>query len=303
MALTPSQRSLTSPTRYAEMVSCALGVLHEEAGTSYHRISSYILSQYNITPSPNHFTQVSRQLETMTKNGTVLFQNGLYKYAAFRSPADFRAPLALLNQNRPRVPNANLVDSSNSGAKYQYARGNISNDVHVHMNNNVHMHAPTPAPWSMPPPASYPPTPASNSVIGPSTDEGPSKRGRGRPRKVPISAVKVEPTFILLDDDDAAGQNNVRDGPPVSPVAKKARRVKAEGVLHSSANASKAKEPAKRTCKEIYDVISNVDGITDDEVMRAVKRFMNGNVDEFDMLKSLPDNRKKRSWILLLINE
>ncbi|KAL8101662.1 uncharacterized protein LOC141682504 [Apium graveolens] len=178
-----------------------------------------------------------------------------------------------------------------------------------------------------------------------STNEGPSKRGRGRPRKVPISAVKVEPTVILLDDEDAVGQNNVHDGPPVSPVAKKARRVKAEivsqasayqnkhiqncdeaaihiaetgsgesnkrqkrdclgqGVPHASAYLSKEKVPSRPTCKEIYDVISNVDGITDDDVMRAVERFRNGDVDEFDMLKSLPDNQKKRSWILVLIND
>lgn len=65
----------------------------------------------------------------------------------------------------------------------------------------------------------------------------------------------------------------------------------------------KAKEPPRPTCKEVYDVISNIGGITDNDVMRAVKRFVNGKVDEFDMLKSLPNNQKKRSWILLLINE
>ncbi|KAL1828655.1 hypothetical protein ACET3Z_007067 [Daucus carota] len=66
---------------------------------------------------------------------------------------------------------------------------------------------------------------------------------------------------------------------------------------------SKAKEPPRPTCKEIYEVVSEVYGITDDQAMRAVKRFVNGKVDEFEMLKSLPDNEKKRSWILLLITE
>lgn len=47
-------------------------------------------------------------------------------------------------------------------------------------------------------------------------DEGTSKKGRGRPRKVP--AVKAEPAVIVLDDEDGSAQNNV------SPVAKKARR-------------------------------------------------------------------------------
>lgn len=141
---------------FFQMVSCALGVLHEDRGISYHRISSYIMSQFSIPPSPNHFAQVSRQLETMTKNGIVVFKNGLYKYASIYSPADVRAPLGLLNGYNPRVPTANLVDSSSSGAKFQYAGGNISNDVHVHMNNNVHMHVPTSAS-----------APASNPIIGP----------------------------------------------------------------------------------------------------------------------------------------
>ncbi|KAL1819357.1 hypothetical protein ACET3Z_014226 [Daucus carota] len=34
---------------------------------------------------------------------------------------------------------------------------------------------------------------------------------------------------------------------------------------------SKAKEPPRPTCKEIYEVISEVNGIMDDEAMRAVK--------------------------------
>ncbi|KAL1830946.1 hypothetical protein ACET3Z_000597 [Daucus carota] len=66
---------------------------------------------------------------------------------------------------------------------------------------------------------------------------------------------------------------------------------------------SKAKEPPRPTCKEIYEVVSEVIGITDDQAMRAVKRFVNGKVDEFEMLKNLPDNEKKRSWIMLLISD
>ncbi|XP_074335607.1 uncharacterized protein LOC141672823 isoform X1 [Apium graveolens] len=65
---------------------------------------------------------------------------------------------------------------------------------------------------------------------------------------------------------------------------------------------SKSKEPPRPTCKEIYEVVSTVDKITDNDVMRAVKRFLNGQVDEFEMLKSLPDD-KKLGWILLLIND
>ncbi|KAL8120249.1 hypothetical protein AgCh_017412 [Apium graveolens] len=56
--------------------------------------------------------------------------------------------------------------------------------------------------------------------------------------------------------------------------------------------ASKVKEPPRPTCKEIYEVVSTVDKITDSDAMRAVKRFVNGQVDEFEMLKSLPDDKK-----------
>ncbi|KAL8146913.1 hypothetical protein AgCh_004589 [Apium graveolens] len=55
---------------------------------------------------------------------------------------------------------------------------------------------------------------------------------------------------------------------------------------------SKAKEPPRPTCKEIYEVVSTIDKITNNEAMRAVKRFVNGKANEFEMLKSLPDDKK-----------
>ncbi|KAL8099751.1 hypothetical protein AgCh_032121 [Apium graveolens] len=65
---------------------------------------------------------------------------------------------------------------------------------------------------------------------------------------------------------------------------------------------SKAKEPLRPTCKEIYEIVSTLDKITGNEDMRAVKMFVNEKADEFEMLKSLPDD-KKLDWILLFIND
>lgn len=45
--------------------------------------------------------------------------------------------------------------------------------------------------------------------------------------------------------------------------------------------------------KGLYEVVSSIDKIMNDEVTRAVNRFVNGKVDKFDMFKSLPDNGRK----------
>ncbi|KAL2942311.1 Collagen alpha-1(XIV) chain [Bienertia sinuspersici] len=60
--------------------------------------------------------------------------------------------------------------------------------------------------------------------------------------------------------------------------------------------------PSKPSSQEIYNVVSNVLKISQHQVLRAVKRFMNGTIDEFDMLKNLPEEQKL-DWILLCIND
>ncbi|KAL2900393.1 Tubulin alpha-2 chain [Bienertia sinuspersici] len=52
---------------------------------------------------------------------------------------------------------------------------------------------------------------------------------------------------------------------------------------------SRAQGPPKPSSQEIYDVISNVLGISRHQMLRAVKRFMNGAPDDFEMLKNLPE--------------
>ena len=65
---------------------------------------------------------------------------------------------------------------------------------------------------------------------------------------------------------------------------------------------SKIKDTPKLTCQEIHAVVSQVLGISRIQTMRAVKKFMNGNPDEFLMLKELPED-EKLDWILLCLDE
>ncbi|KAL6511124.1 hypothetical protein OROGR_022248 [Orobanche gracilis] len=65
---------------------------------------------------------------------------------------------------------------------------------------------------------------------------------------------------------------------------------------------SKAQGPPLPSSKKIYDVISLVPRISRMEILKGVKSFMNGTVDMFDMLKSLPDS-DKLDWVLLHIND
>ncbi|KAL2942706.1 Protein transport protein sec31, partial [Bienertia sinuspersici] len=55
---------------------------------------------------------------------------------------------------------------------------------------------------------------------------------------------------------------------------------------------SKIKDTPRPTCQEIHTVVSQVFGISRSQIMRALRRFMNGNPDEFLMLKELLENEK-----------
>ncbi|GFQ05424.1 hypothetical protein PHJA_002686500 [Phtheirospermum japonicum] len=57
--------------------------------------------------------------------------------------------------------------------------------------------------------------------------------------------------------------------------------------------ASKIKSQEKPSGVEIHDVVSMVPGLTTDEVFKAVRKLMNGDVEEFNLLKALPDEKKK----------
>ncbi|KAL2901735.1 Voltage-dependent R-type calcium channel subunit alpha-1E [Bienertia sinuspersici] len=65
---------------------------------------------------------------------------------------------------------------------------------------------------------------------------------------------------------------------------------------------SKIKDIPRPTCQETYTVVSQVFGISRSQIIRAVKSFMNGNPDEFLMLKELPED-EKLEWVLLRLTE
>ncbi|KAL2924652.1 Polypeptide N-acetylgalactosaminyltransferase 4 [Bienertia sinuspersici] len=73
-------------------------------------------------------------------------------------------------------------------------------------------------------------------------------------------------------------------------------------ALASAKKIAKIKDTPRPTCQEIHTVISQVFGISRSQIMRAVKRFMNGNPDEFLMLKELPED-EKLEWVLLCLAE
>uniref|UniRef100_A0A803MSF4 Uncharacterized protein n=1 Tax=Chenopodium quinoa TaxID=63459 RepID=A0A803MSF4_CHEQI len=65
---------------------------------------------------------------------------------------------------------------------------------------------------------------------------------------------------------------------------------------------SRAQGPPKPSSQEIYKVVSSVLGISRHQVLKVLKRFMNGTVDEFEILKNLPEG-EKLDWVLLCIND
>lgn len=65
---------------------------------------------------------------------------------------------------------------------------------------------------------------------------------------------------------------------------------------------NKAQGPQRPSSKEIYEVVSAIPLISRMEILKGVKRFMNGTPDMFDMLKSLPEG-DKLDWVLLHISD
>ncbi|KAK9714481.1 hypothetical protein RND81_06G097500 [Saponaria officinalis] len=65
---------------------------------------------------------------------------------------------------------------------------------------------------------------------------------------------------------------------------------------------SKPKEILKPSPNDVHEVVKNVDGIERNQIMRATKRFLNGPINDFEMLKKLPEG-DKLGWVLLCLNE
>lgn len=62
----------------------------------------------------------------------------------------------------------------------------------------------------------------------------------------------------------------------------------------------KKEEMQQPTGVEIHKIVSKLPGLTPHEVFRAVQKLMNGNPEQFFLLKSLPDEEKEQ-WIKFLL--
>lgn len=112
------------------------------------------------------------------------------------------------------VPTTNLFGGLNSG-EFQFVGENVNNNVTPPVSNLVNVpvtDAPTIVHNGGP---MYDPGAVANVVPIEQTDVVPTKRGRGRPRKVHTSVVEVESGALVSSGEDAVAQNNVGDGPPV----------------------------------------------------------------------------------------
>lgn len=85
--------------------------------------------------------------------------------------------------------------------------------------------------------------------------------------------------------------------------SKKLKRDRLADAVSSFAESFKeyvqSRNPPKPDSKEVYDVVSNVVGLSRQQVLKAAKQFLN-NTAEFDMLKGLPEN-EKLDWVLLCL--
>ncbi|KAL2945439.1 Protein WHAT'S THIS FACTOR 1-like protein [Bienertia sinuspersici] len=102
-----------------------------------------------------------------------------------------------------------------------------------------------------------------------------------------------EAAYVMEGDMVSEGRSSSKD--PTNSGSCKRKKI-AEYVQ------SKIKDTPRPTCQEIYVVVSQVFGISRSQIMEAVKRFMNGNPDEFLMLKDLPED-EKLEWVLLCLAE
>ncbi|GER29377.1 myeloid differentiation primary response protein MyD88, partial [Striga asiatica] len=64
---------------------------------------------------------------------------------------------------------------------------------------------------------------------------------------------------------------------------------------------ARKKQEEKPNGIEIHEVVSVIPGLTCEEVFKAVRKLMNSDLEEFKLLKALPEE-KKQEWIYYLIN-
>ncbi|XP_021723016.1 uncharacterized protein LOC110690478 [Chenopodium quinoa] len=110
-------------------------------------------------------------------------------------------------------------------------------------------------------------------------------------------------------EEAAAAMENENDNASTSETAsgdsnKRLKKDRLADAVSSFAESFKeyVSKSTRPTSQEIYKEVSSVLGISRHQALRAVKRFLNGTLEEFDMLKNLPDDQKLY-WIILCIDE
>uniref|UniRef100_A0A803MKL7 DDE Tnp4 domain-containing protein n=1 Tax=Chenopodium quinoa TaxID=63459 RepID=A0A803MKL7_CHEQI len=110
-------------------------------------------------------------------------------------------------------------------------------------------------------------------------------------------------------EEAAAAMENENDNASTSETAsgdsnKRLKRDRLADAVSSFAQSFKeyVSKSTRPTSQEIYKEVSSVLEISRHQALRAVKRFLNGTFEEFDMLKNLPDDQKL-DWIILCIDE
>ena len=98
---------------------------------------------------------------------------------------------------------------------------------------------------------------------------------------------------------------NISDTNSGESSSKKLKKDRLADAVNSFAEFFKqnvqSKNPPKADSKEVYDIVSNVLGLSRQQVLKAAKRFLN-HTEEFEMLKNLPED-EKLDWVLLCIEQ
>ncbi|KAF8395630.1 hypothetical protein HHK36_019580 [Tetracentron sinense] len=123
----------------------------------------------------------------------------------------------------------------------------------------------------------------------------------------------AEPTSLGLDDivaNEAINTPTTRararaatSTSSQSTTKKRGRQVEIAGVVEMAESIKKYMSvKGERLCaKEVYEEVSKVVDLTSAECLDACQRFISGKVEEFRLLKDLPDEEKK-NWIVLLLS-
>ncbi|KAG8380780.1 hypothetical protein BUALT_Bualt06G0051600 [Buddleja alternifolia] len=110
----------------------------------------------------------------------------------------------------------------------------------------------------------------------------------GKDRATGQGAENFEDGAEAMDEEE---ENEVNSAPTMQPRL----------LLFKSLWLARRKKEEKPSGIEIHEVVSKIPGLTSNEIFTVVRKSMNGDVEEYKLLKDLPDE-KKRDWVNFLIN-